>query len=93
MNLGADIANMDSMSCSTFRQQRLTAKGDCWEANGSDDDMCLIDDEIDSIGKSPDDIHKVNCSTFVSYLLTKSRMAYMLQMINDIVLAELQPHK
>ncbi|XP_030534849.1 mitogen-activated protein kinase kinase kinase NPK1 [Rhodamnia argentea] len=58
MNLGADIANMDSMSCSTFRQQRLTANGDCWGAHGSDDDMCLIDDEIDSIGKSPADIHK-----------------------------------
>ncbi|KAF8018112.1 hypothetical protein BT93_H3112 [Corymbia citriodora subsp. variegata] len=58
MNLGADITNMDSMSCSTFRQQGLTAKSGCWEANGSDDDMCLIDDEIDSIDRSPDNINK-----------------------------------
>lgn len=86
MNLGADITNMDSMSCSTFRQQ----KDGCWEANGSDDDMCMLDDEIDSIGRSPDNINKVNCLKIsVSYLLIKSKMAYMFHMINDIVLAEL----
>ncbi|KAK3418551.1 mitogen-activated protein kinase kinase kinase NPK1 [Eucalyptus grandis] len=58
MNLGADITNMDSMSCSTFRRRGSMAESGCWEANGSDDDMCLIDDEIDSIGRSPDNIYK-----------------------------------